>query len=185
MTKAWTNADGLQVKFANYWNDRSNFVNRPAAISTLGPVKTLKIDYDLVRIAAGTVGYTADLNNDGTADGFDLMDTYLPANSSVLRATLVATEAAVGGTSFTVGTYARTGAAIVATGLITATEGVIANINAIGKRVYGAGALVAATAGTGGVGTADAFVAIATVGTFTAGKGVILIEYVDPAGDVV
>lgn len=184
MAKPWTNADGLQVKFPNYWNDKTNFANRPVALNTLGLIKQLIIDYDLSLIPTGTVSYTSDLNNDGTADGFDLQDTYLPANASVLRTTVIATEAAAGGTSFTVGTYARTGAAIAATGLVTATEGVLANINAAGKRTYGAGTLNAATVGAAGVGAVDAYVAIGTTGTFTAGKGKILIEYVDPAGDI-
>lgn len=185
MAFKWTNADGLQVPFGNYWNDKYNFVNKPRALSTAGAIKQLVIEYDLSRIAAGTTAYPSDLNNDGVADGFDLDSTYLPANSSVLRVTVVATEAAAGGTSFTVGTYQRSGTAIAATGLVTATEGVLANINAVGKRVYGNGALVASAAGTAGVGAVDAYIAISATGTFTAGKGIILIEYVDPLGDFV
>ena len=183
MAKPWTNADGLQVKFANYWNDKSNFVNKARALETDGLVKQIVIEYDLSRIAAGTTAYPSDLNTDGTADGFDLDSTYLPANASVLRTTVYATEAAAGGTSITVGTYQKDGTAIAATGLVTATEGVLANLNAAGKRTYGAGTLNAATAGTAGVGTADAFIAIAATGTFTAGKGYILIEYIDAIGD--
>lgn len=179
----WTNADGLQVKFGNYWRDRYNFTNRPRALSTMGEIKQLLIEYDLALIPAGTVAYTADLNNDGTADGFDLQDTYLPAHASVLRTTLYVTEAAAGGTSITLGTYQRNGSAIAATGLITATEGVLANLDLVGSRTYGAGALNAATAETAGVGANDAFVGLAVTGTFTAGKGKILIEYIDPLGD--
>lgn len=185
MAKAWQNADGLQVPFGSYWNDPTNFVNKARVSSTLGHVKQLVVDVDLTRIAAGTVSYSADLNNDGTADGFHDGDVRLPANASVLRATYIAKTAAAGGTSITVGTYKKDGTAIAATGLVTATEGVIANFNAAGKRTYGAGSLVAASAGTAGVGTSNAYVGIATVGTFTAGTGVLVIEYIDPNPEAV
>lgn len=185
MAKMWTNADGLQVPFGNYWSDPTNFVNKAQAVVKRGSIKELVVDVDLTRIATGTVSYSADLNNDGTADGFHDGDVRLPANASVIRATLVMRTAAAGGTSFTVGTYNKAGTAIVATGLITATEGVLANVNAIGKRVYGAGALVAATAGTGGVGTANAYIGVSTTGTFTAGTATLIIEYVDPTAEIV
>lgn len=181
MAKPWTNADGLQVKFANYWNDKTNFVNRPRAIEMDGMVKQLVIDYDLV-VSAG-VQYTADLNNDGTADGFDLMDTYLPAYASVLRTVVYVSEAAAGGTSITLGTFQRNGTAISANSLITATEGVLANLDTVGARTYGAGALNASAVETASVGAADAYVGLTVTGTFTAGKGKIIIEYIDPLGD--
>lgn len=181
MAKPWTNADGLQVKFANYWNDKTNFVNRPRAIEMDGMVKQLVIDYDLV-VPAG-VQYTADLNNDGTIDGFDLGDTYLPAFASVLRTVLYVTEAAAGGTSISLGTFQRNGTAISATSLITATEGVLANLDTVGARTYGAGALNASAVETASVGANDAYVGLTVTGTFTAGKGKIIIEYIDPIGD--
>jgi hypothetical protein len=181
MAKAWTNPDGLQVKFANYWNDKTNFVNRPRATSMRGMVKQLVIDYDLV-VPAG-VQYTADLNNDGTADGFDLMDTYLPAYASVLRTVLYVTEAAAGGTSISLGTFQKAGTAISATSLITATEGAIANLDTLGARTIGAGTLNAVANETASVGANDAYVGLTVTGTFTAGKGKIIIEYIDPLGD--
>jgi hypothetical protein len=179
----WQNADGLQVKFPNYYRDTGNFVNRFRGLNTFGLIKQGVFDYDLSKITAATVTYTADLNNDGTNDGFNTGDFYLPANSSVLRVTLITKTAAAAGTSFTMGTYGLTGSAIVATGLITATEGVLANVDSIGSRVYGAGALVSTAVETGGVGAADAYIAMAVVGTFTAGTGRILVEYVDPLED--
>lgn len=185
MAAPWTNPDGLQVKFPNYYNDPKNFVNRPRALPSKGGlIKEIVIDYDLARLGANGVSYTSDLNNDGTLDGFHTGDIYLPANASVLRVTLVASEVAVGGTSITLGTFALTGAAIDADGLITATEGVIANLNTVGGRTYGAGAFVAAAVDTPGVGTADSYIALTAAGTFTAGKGRILIEYIDPLGDL-
>lgn len=181
----WQNADGLTVKFAGYFRDPANATNKVHDLKVAGAIKQLEIDFDLSRIPTGTVSYTTDLNNDGTKDGFNLGDAYLPANASVLRATIVSQDAAAGGTSFTVGTYTIAGAAIAATGLVTATEGVLANVNAAGKRTFGAGALVAAAAGTAGVGTADAFIGIATTGTFTSGRGRLIVEYIDPLADAV
>jgi hypothetical protein len=181
MAQPWNNADGLSVKFGNYWSDPKNFTNKSWSVSTMGPIQVLEMDYDLSKIANGTVGYPADLNNDGTADGFTDEHPALPAGASILRVTLVATTAAAGGTSFTVGTYRKTGAAVAATGLVTATEGVLANVDTVGKRVYGAGALTASAAGTAGVGANNVWVGLGVTGTFTAGKGKIIIEYVEGA----
>jgi hypothetical protein len=175
----WQNADGLTVRTPDDIKKNPNYENRVRAMADTGSsVRQLELDLNFKKLSAdGGNNFTSDLNNDGTKDGYNSGDVYLPANASVLRATLVVTEAAAGGTSFTIGTYTIAGAAIVATGLFTATEGVLANVDTIGKRTYGAGALVAVTAGTAGVGTADAYVGIATTGTFTAGKARLIIEY--------
>lgn len=183
MAAAWQNPDGLQVKFGNYYTDASNFVNRPRALDTNGLIKQIVIDYDLAKLGASGVSYTSDLNNDGTRDGFNTGDVYLPAYSSVLRVTVVAKTAAAGGTSITLGTFGLTGAAIDADGLITATEGVVANLNTIGGRTYGNGAYVATAVDTPSIGAADGYLALTADGTFTAGTGRILIEYIDPLGD--
>lgn len=185
MAKAWNNPDGLQVQFGNYWSDPTNFVNKAKSTSRLGARKELVIEVDFTRIPTTTVSYSADLNNDGTADGFHDGDVRLPANASIVSAVFITKVAAVGGTSFTVGTYKKDGTAVAATGLFTATEGVIANVNAAGKRTYGAGALLATTAGTAGVGAANVYVGISTTGTFTAGTGVLVIDYLDPNGEAV
>lgn len=179
----WQNADGLTVKFPDYYKDAGNFTNRPRATRRSGSIKEIVFDYDLAKLADGTTTYTSDLNNDGTADGFNTGDIYLPAYSSVLRATLLVTEAAAGGTSITLGTYGLTGTAVSATSIITATEGAKANIDTKGARVYGAGALVSTTAETASVGAADAYIGLTVSGTFTAGKGRIVIEYIDPLAD--
>ena len=181
-TGTYQNADGLLQKYPDYYKDRANFVNRPRTLNMLGPIKVIEMDFDLTKIADGTVGYPFDLNNDGTKDGFNTGEIYLPAHSSVLRCIVLSTETAVGGTSFTLGTYALTGAEIDANGIVTATEAVTANL-VKGDRVYGNGAYVAATAGTNSIGAADGYLAIAVTGTFTAGKGKIFIEYIDPVVD--
>lgn len=183
MAAPWTNPDGLQVKLANYYNDPYNSANQARAISTMGSAKELVIDVDLTQIATGTTSFTTDLNNDGTRDGFSDGDPRLPAYSSVLDVRYLATVAATGGTSFTVGTYRLTGTTISATSLLTATEGVIANHDTIGKRTYGAGALVSTAAGTVSVGANDAYIGITTSGTYTAGKGKLIVRYIDTLAD--
>jgi hypothetical protein len=180
----YQNADGLTIINPQDFQKNVNSENKATSLVVAGAKKQLEIDVNFVKLTAnGGTNFTADLNNDGTLDGFYGGNAYLPANASVLQAVFVTSEAATGGTSFTVGTRTVAGAAIADTGLFTATEGVIANVNTAGKRVYGAGALVAATAGTAGVGTADAYIYIATTGTFTAGKGRLIIEYIDPLAD--
>jgi len=180
MAAKWQNADGLGVKFGSYVKDPSNYTNKWRAISTLSPIQVAECFFDLTKIATGTVSYPADLNNDGTNDGFTEGDFNFPAYSSILRVTLIVDEAGAGGTSFTVGTYGKTGSAIAATALITATEGVLANIDTLGARTFGAGALVSTSVETASVGSAAAFPAIAATGTFTAGKGRIFVEYIPP-----
>jgi hypothetical protein len=179
----WVNADGLVVKFADYHKNSENFINIPRGVRTSGAIKEVWLDYDLSKLASGDVSYTTDLTNNGVKDGFNTGDCYLPANASVLRATLIVTEAAAGGTSIKLGTFGLTGSAIDDDFIITATEGVKANIDTVGARVYGNGAGVATTAETAGVGTADAYLAMTIAGTFTAGKGRIVIEYMDPLVD--
>lgn len=178
----WVNADGLVVKFADYYKNEANFVNVPRAVRNGGALKQIWIDYDLSKLANAEVSYTTDLTNNGVKDGFNTGDTYLPAHASVVRATVHSTETAAGGTSFAVGTFTLAGAAIDADGIITDTEAVTANL-VVGDRVYGNGAYVAATAGTNGIGSADGYVAITATGTFTAGKGRIVIEYLDSVTD--
>lgn len=179
---AWQNPDGLYVKFGGDY--RTKFANRLREVVDHGATKQVVIDFDLTKIPTGTTSFSSDLTNDGTVDGFTNADCHLPANCSVTSAYVVMTEAATGGTSITIGTYQLDGTTISATSLMTATEGVIANMNAIGKRTYGAGALVSVSAGTAGVGVHDAYVGITTSGTYTAGKGRLVIVIVDPLADV-
>jgi hypothetical protein len=184
MATKWQNADGLGVKFGSYVNDPKNYVNRFRALNEEGLVQRVVCDVDLTRIAAGTTWYPADLNNDGTNDGFAEDHFNFPAYSSILRAMYIARTAAAGGTSFTVGTYQKNGTAISANSIITATEGVLANIDTIGARTYGAGALVSSAVETASVGSSVAFPSIAVTGTFTAGTGLLIVEYVTPFANV-
>jgi len=178
----WVNADGLVVKFPQYYADPYNRLNQQRNVNTLGALWQYEIDVDLTQLPTAT-NFTTDIGNTGTLNGWSLGDAYIPANASVTRVIWVTTVGAVGGTSLTIGTYLQAGTAVSATGLMTATEGVIANMATAGQRIYGAGALVSTTAGTAGVGTKNVYVGIATTGTFTAGQGKLIIEYIDPGAD--
>lgn len=183
---AWQNADGIYVEFPQDITRNVKRVNVPKMVRTAGAYDELVVDLDFVKLSAWGNNFTADLNNDGTYDGFMATDAYLPNNSHIISVRLIATEAATGGTSFTVGLRKIDGTTLsLDTGLVTATEGVIANINAIGKVINGAGSLTSATSGTAGVGTADAFVYVVPTGTYTAGKGRLVITYLAAGADAV
>ena len=176
---AWTNADGLQVRFASDWKSNALRSNRPGTLSTMGAEKQIEVDVDLKRLPAGATNFSVDLNNDGTNDGFYNGDVSIPANSSITQAYLVMGEAAAGGTSIKVGLFQANGTAIDDDGILTATAGVTANM-ALGDRINADGAFAAGTAGTNGIGSARGFIGITTAGTFTAGKGRLVIRYIDP-----
>lgn len=173
---AWVNADGLEVKFGADW--RSKVVNASRTVDTDGLTKEFELDFDLTRIPTGTVSYTTDLDNDGTVDGFTKADVLIPAYSHVISADVIMTVAAAGGTSIKVGRFQEAGTAIDDDGLVTATEGVLANMNAQGKFVNGLGADVTLTSGAGiSTGQYDSFIGVTATGTFTAGKGKIVLRY--------
>lgn len=175
---SWNNPDGLVVKFAGDY--RSKKVNKARAVDTDGLVKQIVFDYDLTKLAAGTTSFTADLNNDGTNDGFTTSDVSLPIGATVLRTTLSVSEAATGGTSVVFGTFREDGTAIDADGLLSATLGVVANLTPRGTVLTGDGAQTVPASGKTLVvsNTYNAYLGLGVVGTFTAGKGRILVEYV-------
>ena len=181
----WHNADGLEVKFPNYYANGANFTNRTWSLTNFGGYRHLEMDVDLTKLATGAVSFTTDINNDGVLDGFNDGDARLPANASVISATFVATTAATGGTSFVVGTYKVDGTVISANSIVTAVEAVIANQATIGQRIIGAGALVSVAAGTAGVGTSNSYIGIKPTGTYTAGKGRLLIIFMEAGPEAV
>lgn len=175
---AWTNPDGLQVRFASDWKQNALRTNRPGTVNSYGAVKEIVIDYDLKKLPATGTNFSADLNNDGTNDGFYEGDVHLPAHASIVGGYVVSGEAAAGGTSIEIGLYTKAGATLDANGLLTTTGGATA-VLAKGDRVLLDGAYVSATAGTNSIGAADGYIGITTDGTFTAGRGRIVIQYIE------
>ena len=168
------NKDGLVVQMSgDYQKFNGPYNNRLRAINTVGPFKYYVMDFDLETVGASTTFFPHDLNNDGTRDGFHVGEAYLPAGSCITRGYVITKEVAVGGTDFTVGTYTVAGATTDADAIVDATDGAIANMSVVGERIDISGALLTST--TAAV-TADAYVAITTNGTFTAGKGTLVIE---------
>ena len=172
------NKDGLLVQMSgDYQKWNSPYVNRLRYINSEGPFKYYVMDFDLELVGASTTYFPFDLNNDGTRDGFTVGEAYLPSGSMITRTYVKTTEVAAGGTDFTIGTYSVTGSAIDADGIVDATDGAIANMGTLGESFVASGDLL--DSGTGQVGiTADSWVAVTTNGTFTAGKGRLIMEVI-------
>jgi len=180
MSSTWNNADGIQVDFGAYHSDEANRVNRARGLNTLGAVREIEMDVDLQFTTAATVSFPMDLDNDGTKDGFNERDAYIPANSAILEAIFFSTEAGAGGTSVNIGLYQADGTVIDADGLFAAL--LVAEMG-LGEVSHGDGALVQESGiGVAGVGSADAYIAMTPTGTFTAGKGRLIVRYI-PAVD--
>jgi hypothetical protein len=175
---AFHNADGLVVKqHGDYDTNRQNFVNRLKATNTYGVKKQLVMEVDLKRVGASTTFFPVDITNNGVGDGFSEEETYIPQGACIVEYYFVTSEVAAGGTDFTVGTYTKAGVAIDADGILDATDGAAANMGTVGELIIPTGDLV--DSGTGQVGiTADSYVAVTTNGTFTAGKGWLVLEYI-------
>jgi hypothetical protein len=170
------NKDGLVVQMSgDYQKWNSPYVNRLRSVNTTGPMKWYVMDFDLETVGASATYFPHDLNNDGTRDGFHVGEAYLPQGSCIVRAFVVTSEVAAGGTDFTVGTYTVAGATTDADGIVNATNGAIANMGTVGEIIIASGDLVGDASGTVGI-TADSYVAVTTNGTFTAGKGRLYIE---------
>lgn len=167
MADQWFNADSLQVK---YGRARKREKNQAKQVNTLGHIVEVKIPFDLSVHTTGTT-FTTDRNNDGTNDGFTTGDTAIPDQAHILSAEVFMFDTAgAGGTAIAVGTYQVDGTAIDVDGLVTATNGAVANLTA-NARVAGSGALL-----NTGV-TQRSYLGIVATGTFTAGKGYVLVKY--------
>jgi hypothetical protein len=93
----------------------------------------------------------------------------IPANASIVEATLYVDDAWVGGTNLTIGLYQADGTVIDADGLVAATATAALTVN---KVVTGAGALVGTT-----IGAAAGQLVAATTGTYTAGTARVVVKF--------
>lgn len=178
--KEWYNADGLKVRMAGYQGQKRARKNTFVEVKTNGNYREAICHYDLTLIPTTTVSYTTDRTNNGAVDGFNSGDIYIPAYATVLSCDMFAHVTAAGGTDIEVGGYQQDGTVIDRDGLITAANGVIADM-ARSERIIGTGADLADATGENGVGADNYYIGIYTNGTYTAGSGKIVVRWVDAA----
>jgi hypothetical protein len=158
--RLWTNADGLVVRFNG---EQGKHAWRFAVTREDGKIIEASAKVNLAALGANGTTFTADLNNDGTLDGFIENDFRIPAGFVVESCRLIVTEAGVGGTSVAVQNYTQAGAVGTANSLVTATQGATANLT-LNAVIQGTGALVGTRV------AAATIPALVVVGTFTAGE---------------
>ena len=100
----------------------------------------------------------------------------IPAYSQIVEARLETRVAFAGGTSYNIGLQTTAGVEIDNDGLFAATP--LASINAKGKWVVGAGALIGA-----GIGANGGQLVAAATGTFTAGEARLIVRYIPASVD--
>jgi len=164
----WTNDDGLQVPFGQ--DQARETKSLMAKVSEQGVKRQMLVDINFDDLPT----FTADLNNDGTRNGFSDSDAYIPAGSYITDAYLIVETAFAGGTSYDIGLYDLAGVAIDLDGI---DAGVLTAALAANLAVACNGALVKGTA----LVTSDAYLVVAATGTFTAGKMKLVIEYTQVA----
>ncbi len=157
---SYINADGLRV----LTNDDQGVV-KTQGISATGMSQVLVVDLTGTAIGSSFGASNIDLNN-----------PYIPANSLILRATLVATTAfdSTGeAATLTIGTYDSAGTAIDADGIDATIAEAAIGTNGLTVRCDGAHLT------TGGLVTSNAYIgAIYGTEAFTSGVGKLYIEYV-------
>ena len=158
-TKVWTNADGLQVRFAG---EQGNHDFAWAVTREDGKVLEASLRLRLSELGANGASFTADNDRNGVLDGFRTHDFRIPAGYVVEQVRVIVKEAVAGGTSIAVQSYNEAGAVQAANAYFTATEGALANLT-LNAAPVGTGTAIGARA------AASVFPAIKAVGNFTAG----------------
>lgn len=155
----YINKDGLEVRFGASQGDRAG---KAGVTRGAGKRRELVLTVDLVPLGASGTSFTADLNNDGTNDGFNQVSSALPIGAIVDQVRVIPVVAPVTTTgTWQVGTFKEDGTAVDDDGLVT-TAG------AAGAQI---GSVVAAASGPW-------FVAVKTAtAAFTAGKLKVIVEY--------
>lgn len=180
----WQNADGIEVRFGEFHAEKRRNVNVLRKLNTDGPLEYYEMDVDLTKVATTVTSFPADLDNDGTNDGFTDADAYIPNGAVITRCMFISTETAAGGTNVDFGLYDKDGTAVDADGLFA---DLLTAEMAAGEVSYGDGNDVNAS----GVGVTregiakDSYVAFTPNGTFTAGKGRLVLEVLPGAADAV
>lgn len=164
----WTNEDGLQVPFGQGQARETQSLMGKTANN--GPYGYLIVDINFDDLPS----FTADLNNDGTNNGFSDQDAYIPAGAYITKATIIVETAFAGGTSYNLGTYEQDGTLIDVDSIDAAVA--VADM-AANEAVDCNGALVS----TQDLVTLDSYLVVAATGTYTAGKAKLVIEYIQVA----
>jgi hypothetical protein len=151
-TNSWVNDDGLPIRYGTAQGKRNA---RPGSTQSNSKEQELILEVELTG-AARTI-YSSDNNNDGTLDGFTGLDAKLPANIRVVGQRVIELEAPAGGTNYIVGTYNQDGTAVDADGIRVAAGTDGAQVNTQLNTAYN--------------------VAVATTGTYTAGRVKVIINY--------
>ena len=162
---AWQNEDGLYIR---YGTERGETKLAGATVQEVEKYLVVDLDY------ADLPAFTADLNNDGTNDGFSGDDPYVPAGSFITAAYIIPTTTftSAGSTTLSLGMTQLDGTVIDADGI----DATIAKAAlAAGAAVACDGALVGGTVAL----TNDAYVySTVATGPFTAGAGKLVIKYI-------
>lgn len=163
--QTWTNDDGLQVPFGQ------DQARETAKIP--GKATTPVVEYLVVEVNGGDEpDYTADLNNDGTLNGFSDSDVYIPAGSFILRAIWINEVLFAGGTDYDIGLFEQDGTVINVDGIEEAL--LVTVIDGTNDTVLLDGAEVGGILST----TLDSYIKFTPNGTFTAGKAKLVLEYI-------
>lgn len=163
---AWNNPDGLYIKHGLERAEKA----KGGSVYTKGATKELRFAFTFDDL----VGFTSDLNNDGTKNGFSNQDARIPLGAHVISARYLIGTAWTGTatTDLLCGLYQQDGTVIDLDGLMGATESDLANLT-VGNVVTGAGADIGTQTLT------DAYVVVASSGAvFTAGTAELVVEYI-------
>ncbi|MBL4795791.1 MAG: hypothetical protein JKY50_00095 [Oleispira sp.] len=157
----WTNEDGLQVQYGTQDEHLTG--------TTKDGKFTMVVDWSFDDLPT----FKADLNNNGTLNGFSGADANIPQGAYITDAYVVVTTAFAGGTTYNMGFYEEDGSVIDVDGLDAAVA--VADMGA-GEVVRCNGALAGGTLSM----AENGYLVIAATGTYTAGVAKLYIEYVNP-----
>lgn len=150
----WINADGLEVGFGR--RDTKNL--EAGSIEVKGQVRQVELEVYF----------------DGDNAAASVKSAVIPVGAVIVGATLQVSTAFAGGTSVQVGSISTDGDTIDTDAFITASAGAVANLTA-GAVLEGAGAAVGTTV------THPTNITYTLTGDFTAGRGTLLVEYIQPS----
>jgi hypothetical protein len=153
MSTDWTNSDGLEVRFTG------PEANQSGAEVVGGAIKDLVVDFDFATAI--------------TAAAFS-HESYIPAGSYILSATLIVTTAMAGTSgTLTIGLAQKDGTVIDADGIDATIAQADLDTNEV---VLCNGALAG---GTLSIGSANGYVYTTLGGTVTGGRGRLVIRYIE------